>query len=132
VSPLPTPAEAEARIRGSLQPLPTTRRPLDRLVGAVLAEAIHAERDQPPFDRVAMDGIALASAAWRDGRRRYPIQGVQSAGRPPLALGSSDNCIEVMTGAVLPAGCDAVVPVERLTLADGSQYGQTGTITAAR
>ena len=120
MSPLPTPAEAEARIRGSLQPLPTTRRPLDRLVGAVLAEAVHAERDQPPFDRVAMDGVALASAAWRDGRRRYAIQGVQSAGRPPLALESSDNCIEVMTGAVLPAGCDAVVPVERLTLADGS------------
>ena len=117
--PLPTPAEAEARIRGSLQPLPATRRPLDRLVGAVLAEAVHAERDQPPFDRVAMDGIALASAAWREGRRRYAVQGVQAAGRPPLSLGSSDNCIEVMTGAVLPAGCDAVVPVERLTLADG-------------
>ena len=119
MSPLPTPAEAEARIRGSLQPLPATRRPLNRLVGAVLAEAVHAERDQPPFDRVAMDGIGLASAAWREGRRRYAIQDVQAAGRPPLALESSDNCIEVMTGAVLPAGCDAVVPVERLTLTDG-------------
>ena len=120
MSPLPTPAEAEARIRDSLQPLPATRRPLERLVGAVLAEAVHAERDQPPFDRVAMDGIALATAAWRDGRRSYRIQGVQAAGRPPVGLESSDNCIEVMTGAVLPHGCDAVVPVERLTLADGS------------
>ncbi|MFO1406907.1 MAG: molybdopterin molybdotransferase MoeA [Steroidobacteraceae bacterium] len=116
---LPTPAEAEARIRDCLRALPVETRPLATLAGAVLAEAIHAERDQPPFDRVTMDGIALASSSWKAGRRRFRIAGIQAAGRPALALESSDDCIEAMTGAVLPSGCDAVIPVERLAYDDG-------------
>ena len=80
----------------------------------MLRENIYAERDQPPFDRVAMDGVALASSAAASGRRRFRLQATQAAGDPPVTLGSDENCIEVMTGAVLPAGCDTVVPVERL------------------
>ena len=79
----------------------------------MLRENIYAERDQPPFDRVAMDGIALASSATTAGRRRFRLQATQAAGDPPLSLASAEHCIEVMTGAVLPAGCDAVVPVEQ-------------------
>jgi molybdopterin molybdotransferase len=79
----------------------------------VLRENIYAERDQPPFDRVAMDGIALASsAASQVGRLR--IVGSQAAGDPPLTLTDTGTCIEIMTGAILPNGCDAVVPVEQL------------------
>lgn len=114
-----TPADAERLIGEHLPCLPIESLPLSQIAGAVLRENIYAERDQPPFDRVAMDGIALASRAARDGIRRLRVEGVQAAGDPPLALASGAGCIEVMTGAVLPGGCDAVVPIEQIELANG-------------
>jgi molybdopterin molybdotransferase len=114
-----TPADADAAIAASLAPLPAERRRSTDAVGAVLREAVVAERDQPPFDRVAMDGIAISSAAWSGGRRAFRIAGVQAAGAAPRALEHADACLEAMTGAVLPPGADAVVPVERLRVADG-------------
>jgi molybdopterin molybdotransferase len=117
---LPTPAEAEALVRARVRPLPVESRPLASLAGAVLARAVRSERDQPPFDRVTMDGIAFAAAAWREGRRRFAIAGTQAAGHPPLALTDPAACFEVMTGAILPLGCDCVVPVERLQLENGA------------
>lgn len=118
VQPLPSPAEAEALIRRHVEPLPVESRPLTALAGAVLAQSVRAERDQPPFDRVTMDGIAIASEAWREGRRRFRISGTQAAGQQPQPL-PRETCLEVMTGAVLPPGSDCVIPVERLTVADG-------------
>jgi molybdopterin molybdotransferase len=50
------------------------------LVGRVLRETVVAERDQPPFDRVMMDGIAVAYADYADGTRSFPIQATQAAG----------------------------------------------------
>jgi molybdopterin molybdotransferase len=85
--------------------------------GSILRENIYAERDQPPFDRVAMDGIALSSAAVSAGTRRFRIAAMQAAGDPPLRLAAPGDCIEIMTGAMLPEGCDAIVPVERIEVA---------------
>ena len=93
--------------------------PLTQLVGATLRERVVAAFDQPPFDRVTMDGIGFAFAAYAHGRRAFRIAGTQAAGAAPLSLASSDHCFEVMTGAMLPAGCDCVVPVERISVADG-------------
>jgi len=115
-----TPAEADRLIGENLACLPIESLPLVQCAGAVLRENIYAERDQPPFDRVAMDGIALDSATAARGRRSFKVQGIQAAGDPPLKLRSSDQCIEVMTGAVLPPGCDGVVPVENIAIADGA------------
>jgi molybdopterin molybdotransferase len=89
---------------------------LTEACGRVLREPVLAERDQPPFDRVTMDGIAIASGDFAAGTRRFRIVGIQAAGQPPPALDGPATCVEVMTGAVLPDGCDAVVPVEELTL----------------
>lgn len=114
-----SPAEAAALIQQHLTCLPIESLPLPQCMGSVLRENVYAERDQPPFDRVAMDGIALDSAACRDGRRSFRLQGMQAAGDPPLRLSSADACIEVMTGAVLPQGCDTVIPVEQLELVEG-------------
>jgi molybdopterin molybdotransferase len=119
MGPLPTPAEAEAMVRDCVGPLPVESRPLASLAGAVLAQSVRAERDQPPFDRVTMDGVALASSALKAGARRFRVVGIQPAGRPPLELGAADTCVEVMTGAVLPRGCDCVIPVELLTASEG-------------
>ena len=99
--------------------LPIESLPVAQCAGAVLRENVYAERDHPPFDRVAMDGIAIASAGAGAHQRRFRIQGTQAAGEPPLALRDAAHCIEIMTGAVLPAGCDCVVPVERIKVDDG-------------
>ncbi len=114
-----TPAEADVLIGQTLQCLPIESLPLAQCAGTVLRENIYAERDQPPFDRVAMDGVALASPAASGASRLFHIQATQAAGDPPLTLAAPHNCIEVMTGAVLPLGCDCVVPVEELTIAQG-------------
>ncbi len=114
-----SPSQADELIAQHLTCLPIESLPLAQCAGAVLRENIYAERDQPPFDRVTMDGIALDSRGVRDGMRRLRIQAMQAAGDPPLALSGRDCCIEVMTGTALPAGCDAVLPVERITVRDG-------------
>jgi molybdopterin molybdotransferase len=96
--------------------LPIESLPLAQCAGAVLRENVYAERDAPPFDRVAMDGIAVDSNSVQQGNRRLRIQATQAAGDPPLSLATPTGCIEVMTGAVVPNGCDCVIPVEQITV----------------
>src|SRR4030095_16659698 len=122
-------AEAAALIRAHAAPLPATSLPLTELVGTILRERIVAAYDQPPFDRVTMDGIAFAFSAYERGRRSFRIAGTQAAGAPPLMLSDPGHCIEVMTGAMLPAGCDCVIPVEKISVADG--VAQLGADAAA-
>jgi molybdopterin molybdotransferase len=123
-----TPTQAEHLIGQHLPCLPIESLPLSQCAGAVLRENIYAERDQPPFDRVAMDGIALDSSALRAGTKRLHVQAMQAAGDAPLTLQAPDCCIEVMTGAMLPAGCDAVVPVEQLTVSNREAQIETGEV----
>jgi molybdopterin molybdotransferase len=114
-----TPAEADLLIGQHLQCLPIESLPLAQCAGTVLRENIYAERDQPPFDRVAMDGVALDSQTVGAATRSFRVQATQAAGDPPLTLAAPGDCIEVMTGAVLPVGCDCVIPVEELSVARG-------------
>jgi molybdopterin molybdotransferase len=87
--------------------------------GRVLKEKIVADRDFPPFNRVCMDGIAISSAAFARGKRNFLIEGVQAAGSPQMRLENSENCLEVMTGAVLPKSTDVVIPYEMVEIVDG-------------
>ncbi len=91
---------------------------LDSSFQEVLREDLVADRDFPPFDRVAMDGIALDSRAWERGIREFPIEGIQASGAEPLLLSADTHCLEIMTGAMLSQGCDAVVPYERIDIKD--------------
>src|SRR5208282_3870156 len=113
-----TPRLAEEAINSRLTCLPIESLPLTQCVGGTLRENIYAERDQPPFDRVTMDGIAVDSESLRRGVQRFRIQATQPAGVPPLKLSGAEDAIEVMTGAILPLGCDCVIPVEQYELAD--------------
>lgn len=126
-----TPVEAEALIQRHLTCLPIESLPLAQCIGSVLRENVYAERDQPPFDRVTMDGIAIDSNAWRDGRRTFPVFTVQAAGDLPGRLAGSHGCVEVMTGAVLPQGCDCVIPFEQVELHDGAAAVRDGGVVAA-
>jgi molybdopterin molybdotransferase len=113
-------AEAERLIFEHLPRLGASRERLSDSVDRILAEDITADRDQPPFDRVTMDGIAIAGRDWESGVRAFQIAGTQAAGAPPLALGGPARCVEVMTGAMLPSGADTVIPVERITREGGT------------
>lgn len=92
----------------------TQRVGLAEAAGRVLAEPIVADRDLPPFDRVAMDGFAIDHAAYAAGHRHFRVAGIQAAGEPASPLPAPDTCLEVMTGAALPRGANTVVRYERL------------------
>jgi molybdopterin molybdotransferase len=108
-------AEAEASILSQTRKLPARRDPIGDAAGRVLAEDVTAERDQPPFDRVTMDGIAIAYRDFADGVRSFDVVGTQAAGAAALRVAQRAECVEVMTGAMLPTGADTVIPVERVT-----------------
>jgi molybdopterin molybdotransferase len=97
--------------------------------GRVLAERISADRDFPPFNRVSMDGIAIDFEEWSKGRRAFLIEGTQAAGEPQKILGDKSHCFEVMTGAMLPGGCDTVIRYEDLNINGKEATLTTGIIS---
>lgn len=113
-----TVGQATAIIFDHLYQPGTTRLSIEGVSGRALAEKVVADRDFPPFHRVAMDGIAICYDAWGRGQRTFPVQETQAAGESPKQLLDPGYCIEVMTGAVLPSGCDVVIRYEDLEIAD--------------
>lgn len=87
--------------------------------GRILAENIVADQDFPPFDRVCMDGIAVDYDSFLSGKREFFIEDVQAAGSPQKSLIKTENCLEVMTGAMLPIGSNVVIPYEQVVLENG-------------
>jgi molybdopterin molybdotransferase len=94
-------------------------------LGRILAEDIVADRDFPPFDRVAMDGIGIKASQILEGESKSDskipplgVRGLQFAGEPQKTLSDSNACLEVMTGAILPLGCDAVIRYEDVDIQD--------------
>ncbi|KRA35544.1 molybdopterin biosynthesis protein MoeA [Rhodanobacter sp. Root627] len=150
-------AEAEQRIHAHMPSFGTERVALDAATGRVLRQSVQAERDQPPFDRVMMDGIAIATVfsspcsaggGWEGVRllpfrskatppqpspaeqgreqssitqQRFRRAGLALAGMDEQVLDDPAACIEVTTGAMLPRGCDSVVPIEQ-TRRDGERF----------
>ena len=112
-----SPQDADKIIESKLRPLPAERVPFNQAYGRILREPILADRDFPPFDRVMMDGIAIAYAAVC--KRKFKSEGIQRAGVAAKCLEDPGACFEVMTGAVLPAGCDTVIPVEEISEKEG-------------
>ena len=112
-------AEALAHIREHQQDFGAEAVPLLLSGGRILAQDIFADRDFPPYDRVTMDGVAVSSKTFEQGRRDFKIEKLQPAGHPQMQLDDNAHCIEVMTGAVLPQGTDAVIPYEDCTLSNG-------------
>ena len=88
-------------------------------LGRVLAEDLIADRDFPPFDRVTMDGIAIDFSAFVTGQKTFRIKEMQAAGDEQKTLNSPENCIEIMTGAVLSKNTDTVIRYEDLEIENG-------------
>lgn len=91
---------------------------IEQCLGRVLGENILADRDFPPFNRVAMDGVAIQAESFQNGLKSFAVEGILHAGQPSMTLQDSRKCIEVMTGASLPVGCDAVIPVEEIATSE--------------
>ncbi|MFK7885340.1 MAG: molybdopterin molybdotransferase MoeA [Gammaproteobacteria bacterium] len=103
--------EAQRLISEHVHLLPVETLAVAQCAGRVLRQSVMAERDQPPFDRATMDGIALSST---DPAHALRVTGIGAAGAPPVDYAGAGSCVEIMTGAVVPKGCDVVVPVERI------------------
>jgi molybdopterin molybdotransferase len=118
-SPPLTPEAAQQAIESHWPRAAIEQRPLDQCTGQILRQDVYAERDNPPFDRVCMDGIAVNSMTLTRGQRRFTIEAMQPAGAPQLNLQNADNAIEVTTGAMLPMGTDCVIPMEQYDIDAG-------------
>ncbi|GAB4038289.1 molybdopterin molybdotransferase MoeA [Spirosoma jeollabukense] len=112
-------SDAFAITQQHLLTLPIETISLHDALGRVLREAVHADRDFPPFDRVAMDGIGIHFSAYAAGQRTFPIAGQQFAGQAQQTLTDAAACLEVMTGAMLPPGVDTVIRYEDVTVSSG-------------
>ncbi|MFC7848617.1 gephyrin-like molybdotransferase Glp [Arthrobacter sp. NPDC057388] len=95
-----------------LSPGRTERIPLVQALGRGLAEDITAPISLPPFPNSQMDGFAIRSRDVPDGGAHLRVAAPVPAGASPAPL-QPGTAVPIMTGAMLPSGADAVVPVER-------------------
>ena len=118
------PHEARALLLRRLAPLPAETVALtSALMGRVVADDVHAAHDLPPFDNSAMDGYAVRAA---EAAEELPVTGHSFAGDDPARL-EPHTAMTIATGAPLPAGADAVVPVE-LAHANGDRVSFDGPV----
>ncbi|MGP3916757.1 molybdotransferase-like divisome protein Glp [Nonomuraea sp. 10N515B] len=101
-----------AEILATVRPLAPLELELEQALGATLAEEVSSPVPLPPFDNSAMDGYAVRSADITDLPVRLPVIDDVAAGSHELRAVGPGHAVRIMTGAPVPAGADAVVPVE--------------------
>ncbi len=107
-----TPKKALGIILENARPLEAVSKSLRDAMGYCLAGDVRADRDSPPTDRSAMDGYAVRARDLRHRPRRLKLVGEVAAGslnRPKVQRGT---CVQILTGASIPPGADAVVKLE--------------------
>ena len=108
--------EALTAVLAGVTVLPAEQVPLLDGLGRVLAQAVVAQDSLPPFANSSMDGYALIAADLAGADRHNPatlqVIGDVAAGAMPSVTLTPGTAVRIMTGAPLPAGADAVVPVE--------------------
>jgi len=97
-------------------------------LGRVLTQDIVADRDLPPFNRVAMDGIAIKYEAIEKGVETFGIKATQAAGETPIEIKTVDECIEIMTGAALHSTADTIIRYEDIEIKNSKAFLQTDDI----
>lgn len=113
--------EALAAIVAKVSPAAIEDTSLLAALGRVLADGVISELDSPPFDKALMDGFAVRSTdSAREGATLAVIESVM-AGQVPAREVGPGQATRIMTGAPIPAGADAVVPIERTTSAAGNE-----------
>src|SRR5579871_2159539 len=100
-------------IAGALpRPVAHTTVEIEQAFGRILATPVLADRDYPPFDRSTRDGFAVRSADVPAPGARLECVGELRAGGQIEASVLPGQCVEIMTGAALPQGADAVAMIE--------------------
>jgi molybdopterin molybdotransferase len=121
-----------ADILRSVGPLPPLELQLLEAQGCLTVEEITAPGHQPPFDNSSMDGYAVRVADLAGAGDQHPavlaVVGDVAAGAADLPVVGSGQCARIMTGAPLPPGAEAVVPVE---WTDGGSGGNEAAVTMA-
>jgi molybdopterin molybdotransferase len=112
-----TPVDAFCdRILAEIQPLPPYDQPLAEAMGLPICEDVVSPMDLPGFTNSAMDGYAVVADDLRGASEESPVSlpvvGEVAAGRASIYAMNSGTAVKIMTGAPVPAGADAVVPVE--------------------
>ena len=128
MAPLLSIDEARAAVLDAVRPLDAEPVAVDEALNRVLAEDVTAHHDVPPFDNSAMDGFALAAG---EAGRTLTIVGESRAGAPEERAPAKDEAIRVSTGAAVPHGTEAVVPVEQ-TETDGDSVTVTADVRPAQ
>src|SRR3989440_11607467 len=108
-------AEARERVLAAVRPLAPEEVLLPEALGRVLAEDVASPHDLPPFDASAMDGFAVIAGPAAE----LAVVGESRAGHPALQALGEGEAIRISTGAQIPDGAEAVVPVARGAGADG-------------
>jgi molybdopterin molybdotransferase len=103
--------EAQARVLGRARALRAEPVPIAEAGGRVTAEDVRALVDLPPFPSSAMDGFAVRAA---DLPAMVRVVGESAAGGPYEGRLEPGETVAISTGAVVPVGADAVVPIERV------------------
>lgn len=111
--------EAVDMVLAAVRPLTTVDVGLGEAFGRVLASDLVSPEEVPSFDNSAMDGFAVRAADEAAGAEGLPIVAEIPAGRPAAAPLRPGEAMRIMTGAPLPAGADAVAPVENTEERDG-------------
>ena len=126
--------DAQQLILRYAQPLAPVHVPLtERVLGLLLAEDVASDLDMPPFDKALMDGYAFRTADLPTGKGELKVIEEIVAGQTPRSAITTGQASCIMTGAAIPAGADAVVPVEQAkVLVDASMRKcSTRTLVAA-
>ncbi len=113
--------QALALVLGHVTPLGVEEVALEDACGRVLARDVVADLDVPPFDRAAMDGFALRAADASAPGLVLQVSGQVRAGQFPERGPASGEAFEIMTGAPLPPGADAVLQVEHTRRLDAAR-----------
>ena len=104
---------AQRAIADFIQPITETEHiPLRRALGRTLARDVISPINVPSHDNSAMDGYAFRGADLRSGATELTVVGKAFAGHPYSAAVQAGECVRIMTGAVIPSGCDSVIPQE--------------------
>ena len=116
--------EARHQMLNTIPVLPTEKREILNCAGYVLAEALHAEENIPPFDNSAMDGFAVRAADVQNASETKPavltVVETIAAGYAPTKQVAPGQTSRIMTGAMMPEGVDAVV-MQEVTQRDGDE-----------
>lgn len=110
--------EALSLIESTARYFESHKIPLFNSIGHVLRENWFTDRPLPPYDRITMDGIAIHFEWFNNDHRTFKIQGIAAAGKAKMTLQDPLKCIEVMTGSILPEGCDTVIRYEDVSIKD--------------